>query len=67
MAKITKDMIIHKAMKMAPSAVKVFDSYHMGCKSCSGGKYETVEWGAVTHGVDIKELLTKLNVAPKKG
>ncbi len=61
MVKITKDMTLHEAIKENPSAQKVLDSYGMGCVSCSGGKYETVEWGAQTHGVNLGQLLKKLN------
>jgi len=35
----------------------------MGCKSCSGARHETVEWGAMCHGVDVGELVRKLNEA----
>ncbi len=66
MTKITKEMTLHKAIKASPDAVKVFDSYGMGCKSCSAGKTESVEWGAEMHGVEPGELLRKLNAAPGK-
>ncbi len=66
MAKITKETTLHKAIKQSPGALKVFDSYGMGCKSCSAGKTETVEWGATMHGVEPDELLRKLNTAKGK-
>ncbi len=65
MSSVSKEMILYDVMKKYPSTVKVFDSYHMSCKSCSGGHYETVGWGAMTHGVDLKKLLDKLNNAAK--
>lgn len=64
--KITKDMILHEIMKSHPGTIKVFDSYNMGCKSCGGGKQESVEWAAMNHGVSLAELLDKLNGAAQK-
>lgn len=66
MAKITKSTIIHEAIKGSKSSSKVLGDLNMGCKSCSGAKYETLEWGANMHGVDIKELLKKLSSSLKK-
>lgn len=64
--RITKETTLHQALKANPAAADVFDSYHMGCKACSGARFETVEWGARMHGVDVGELLKKLN-APANG
>jgi len=61
MKKITKEMNLHQALKENPNAAQVFASYHMGCASCSGGQQETVEWGAMMHGVVVDEILSRLN------
>ncbi|MBI5814043.1 MAG: DUF1858 domain-containing protein [Nitrospinae bacterium] len=61
MEKVTKDMVLHQLIKAHPDTLKVFDSYGMGCKSCGGGKIETVEWSATVHGIDLDEFLRKLN------
>lgn len=66
MTKITKEMTLHKAIKANPNTIKVFDSYGMGCKSCSAGQTETVEWGAQMHGVEPGKLLRELNAATGK-
>jgi len=68
MGRITKQTTLHQAIKANPEASKTFDSYGMGCKSCSGARNETVEWGATMHGVDPDELVKKLNARsrPKK-
>lgn len=66
MTRITKETTLHKAIKANPGVVKVFDSYGMGCKSCSAGKTETVEWGATMHGVEPGKLLRELNAAAGK-
>ena len=66
MSKITKETTLFETMKGRAAAAKVLASYHMGCQSCSGARFETVEWGARMHGVDVKELLKKLNEAASK-
>jgi len=67
MGKITKDMVIHHVMKSNPGTVKVFDSRRMGCKSCGGGKVETVAWGASVHGLDLEGFLRELNESADGG
>ena len=67
MGKITREMVIHKVMKSSPETVKVFDSHRMGCKSCGGGKVETVVWGASVHGLDVESFLKELNEAADGG
>ncbi|MBI4667419.1 MAG: DUF1858 domain-containing protein [Nitrospinae bacterium] len=61
MEKISKESVLHQLMREHPSAIKVFDSYGMGCKSCGGAKLETVEWAATMHGLDTAEFLKRLN------
>lgn len=61
MANITKDMLIHQVIKSNPGVIGVFESHRMGCKSCGGGKVETVAWGAAVHGLDPEEFLRELN------
>ena len=67
MGKITRDMLIHTVMKSEPETARVFDAHRMGCKSCGGGKVETVAWGASMHGVDVESFLKKLNEAADGG
>jgi hybrid cluster-associated redox disulfide protein len=66
MAKITKEMTLHQAIKANPGSATVFDSYGMGCKSCSGGSLESIEWGANMHGVDPNQLVKELNGPTQK-
>tara|TARA_B100000959_G_scaffold185050_1_gene193564 strand:+ start:136162 stop:136380 length:219 start_codon:yes stop_codon:yes gene_type:complete len=65
MTKITKDMTLHQAIKANPNSANILDSHGMGCKSCSGGKLESVKWGAEMHGVDPDELVKELNSKSK--
>lgn len=61
MPKITKKTLLHDALKEGPAVAKVFQSLDMRCASCSGQHAETVEWAAVTHGVDAADLVKRLN------
>ncbi len=61
MGKLTGSSTLYEALKAGKGAVKVLEASNMGCASCSGSKYETVEWGAACHGADLDDLLKKLN------
>jgi len=61
MSKITKATTLQEAIKTGPHAIAVLAAYNMGCVACTGKTHETVEWGAMTHGVDVEELLSRLN------
>jgi len=66
MSKINKTTTLQDAIKTGPRARAVLESFNMGCAACSGRMNETVEWGAITHGVDLEELLAQLNGATKR-
>ncbi|MDH5478592.1 MAG: DUF1858 domain-containing protein [Nitrospinota bacterium] len=61
MSKITKSTTLQDAIKSGANAARVLASFNMGCVACSGRMMETVEWGAMTHGVDPEELVARLN------
>ena len=61
--KITKDMTFLQVMRMSPEVLKVLDRYQLGCVGCMGAKHETIEKGAMAHGLDVEELLEALNAA----
>lgn len=63
---------IHGKMKLGDVAVKfpetmeVFFKYGLHCVGCSGASFETIEEGAMVHGMDkseIEGLLKELNAA----
>ena len=58
---ITKDMRIVDVLKVNPASAQVFGSYGMGCIHCLMANTETVEEAAAAHGVDVNEMLAKLN------
>lgn len=61
MSVITKDMTFHEVMKKSPEVVKVLGSFNLGCVGCMGAMNETLEQGALAHGLDVEELLSALN------
>ena len=59
--KITKDMTIEEILKKHPESMKVFQQYNMGCIGCMGATAESVEKGALMHGVNVDEIVAALN------
>lgn len=60
---ITKEMTISEAIRICHSAPGVFFRYGMGCYECLAASSETIEEGAITHGVDLQKVLDGLNAA----
>jgi hybrid cluster-associated redox disulfide protein len=63
---ITKDMTFHQVMRLSPEVLKVLAQFQLGCVGCMGAKHETLENGAMAHGLDVDELLEALNAVLKK-
>jgi hybrid cluster-associated redox disulfide protein len=61
MAIVTKDMTFHEVMRKSPQVAKVLASFKLGCIGCMGAQHETLEQGAMAHGLDVQELLSALN------
>lgn len=59
--KITKDMTFHQIMQMSPEVPRLLQKYNLGCVGCMGAKNETLEQGAMAHGLDVNDLLRDLN------
>ena len=60
---ITKDMTIAQVLQSNKELAAVFMSYGMHCFGCPRASGETVEQAAASHGVDLDEMLGKLNGA----
>lgn len=58
---ITKDMKIVEVLQVNPNTARVFSSYGMGCIHCLLANGESVEEAALHHGIDVEEMLAKLN------
>jgi hybrid cluster-associated redox disulfide protein len=59
--KITKDMTFGEVLKKYPETIKTFFEYGMHCFGCHIAVSETIEQGALAHGVAVDELMTDLN------
>lgn len=61
MAKITKDMTFNEVLRLSPDVAKVLGQFNLGCVGCMGAQHETLEQGAMAHGLDVNVLLDALN------
>ncbi|HRX14000.1 MAG TPA: DUF1858 domain-containing protein [Eubacteriales bacterium] len=59
--KINKDMKIIEVLDIDRNAALVFQSFGMGCIGCLAASGESVEEAAAVHGIDVDELVAKLN------
>ena len=58
---ITKDTIIGDILKIATQTAPIFMGIGMHCLGCPASQGETVERACMVHGVDVNELLSKVN------
>ena len=63
---ITKNMTFHQVMRLNPEVLKVLKTFQLGCVGCMGAQHESIEKGAMAHGLDVDELLDALNAVCKK-
>jgi len=61
MSQVTKDTIIADILKIAPDSVPLFRSMGMNCLGCAMASGETLGQACAAHGVDVDDLLTKVN------
>ena len=61
MAEITKDMTIGELINVKPDVAPVLLEIGMHCLGCPASQGETIEEAAMVHGVDVNDLLAKLN------
>ena len=59
--KITKDMSFAEIMQENPKAIEVLLGKGMHCIGCPMAMQETLEEGALAHGLDVKKLVKELN------
>lgn len=58
---ITKDNIISDIIQQKPNAATVLMELGMGCIGCPSATMETLEQACHIHGLDLEEVLQKLN------
>lgn len=59
--KINKEMTFHHVLQMSPEVARVLGKYNLGCVGCMGAMNETLERGALAHGLDVNDLVRDLN------
>jgi len=60
-SKITKEMTFGEVLKKYPQTVRTFFEYGMHCFGCHIAVSETIEQGALAHGVNVDQLMEDLN------
>ena len=63
MAQITKDTIIGDILDIAPETAPIFLTIGMHCLGCPSSRGETVEQACMVHGVQVDELLERINAS----
>lgn len=58
---ITKDTIIGDILTIAPQTAPLFMAIGMHCLGCPASRGETVEQACQVHGVEVEDLLAKVN------
>ena len=58
---ITKQTTIEEIISSCPETVKFFNDLQMSCGSCFAVKFDTLENGALMHGMDVNDLITRLS------
>ena len=59
--KIEKSTKIGDIVENAPDKVEILLSAGMHCLGCPASQAETLEEACMVHGIDVEELLEKLN------
>lgn len=63
MAEITKNTTIGQALQINPNIAPVLMGIGMHCLGCPSAQMETLEEAAMVHGLDVEDLMTKINDA----
>ena len=59
--KIEKTMSIGELLEMAPEKADILLEAGMHCLGCPASQAETLEEACLVHGIDVYELIEKLN------
>lgn len=63
---ITEDMSIIDIIQQYPETRPVFMEYNLGCLGCLAAAGETIADGLRAHGLDVEEVIGKLNATIEK-
>lgn len=61
MAEITKEMTMGEILSLNPEYAGILLDAGMHCVGCPSHAFESLEQAAMVHGIDIDELIKKLN------
>lgn len=59
--KFNKDTKIGELLEMAPEKAEILMEAGMHCLGCPASQAETLEEACEVHGIDVEELLNKIN------
>tara|TARA_Y100000034_G_scaffold132110_1_gene194321 strand:+ start:1095 stop:1310 length:216 start_codon:yes stop_codon:yes gene_type:complete len=59
--KITKKMSFSEIIEKNPKAIEILSKNQMHCIGCPMAQMETLEEGAIAHGLDPEKLVKELN------
>lgn len=60
--KIEKTMTIGELLEVAPEKAEILLESGMHCLGCPASQMETLEEACEVHGLDVEELVSKLNM-----
>ncbi|MFA4931099.1 MAG: DUF1858 domain-containing protein [Patescibacteria group bacterium] len=63
MVKITKKMKIAEVVEKYPATKAVFLDIGLACIGCVAAEFESLEEGLMAHGLEVDEVIEKLNEA----
>ncbi len=58
---IKKDMTIGELLEKAPEKAELLSEAGMHCLGCPASQAETIEEACEVHGIDVNEMIEKLN------
>lgn len=65
--KVSKDTVIGDLIEQYPAAEKVIEKHFgSGCFTCPGMKTESLDFGAMMHGMDVETVLRDVDEAIKE-
>lgn len=63
---ITKSMPIGEVVQKYPETIPVFLEHGLMCFGCAVARFENIEQGALSHGIEVDALVKDLNTAVAK-
>ena len=63
--KFSKDTNLSEIIEKAPEKVDILLEAGMHCIGCMASQFETLEEACIVHGIDVEELVEKLNKEQK--